>query len=214
MAEDFRSIEQIMEELFDGVRVVKKNGSKKEEAALKKYAKVRWVKFEIDYYMSGKLPLSEVLAQAKVYFSKRFLGGEYIDRVSPAELRKAYDSLNHAVKDGCHGRCSRLVQELNEALERADVCPVEVESFLDWLTFWPVERRGGDGSVLMEKPYNVPVIDFKNDQHLEGFYKVWKSYYKKGILLSMQGTYRIYDILDKSKKLPKKPKESVQARGD
>ena len=213
MAEELRSVEQIMAELFEGLRIIKKNGTKKEEAALKKYAKVRWVQFEIDYYRNGVFPLREVMAQAKVYFSKRFLDGQFIDQVSQAEFNKAYDSLNHAVKDGCHGRCFRLVEEFNAALDREGVKTVErIENFLDWLTFYPVKRKDYEGNPIMEKPYNVPIIDFKNDEHLEGFYKVWRGYYKKGILLSMQEAREIYSILAKAKKLPKERK-SVQTEG-
>lgn len=208
MAEKIRNVEEIMTELFEGLRIPKRDGTtRKEEAALKKYAKVRWVRFEIDYYRNGALPLEEIASQAKVYFSKRFLNGAFISSVDASTFEKAYSSLDHAVKDGCHGRCVRLVEELNEALAQYGVQPIEkIDAFLDWLTFWPVERRGDDGSVLMEKPYSVAVIDFHNDRHLNGFYKVWKSYFKKGVLLSMQDTYRIANILEKSRKLPPKLK--------
>ena len=209
MAENLRSVDVIMAELFEGLRTTKRDGTtKKEEAALKKYEKVRWVQFEMNYYRKHILPLSEIHAQAKMYFSKRFLDGEYISQVDPTDLEKAYKSLDHAVNDGCHGRCYRLVVELNEALTSNGVRSVgDIEALLNWLTFSPVERKDSEGNPIMEKPYYIPVVDFTNREHLEQFYKVWKEYYKKGFLLSMQDTFRIVDIMSKSKKLPKTAKK-------
>lgn len=209
MAEHLRSVDTIMAELFEGLRITRRDGTvKKEEAALKKYEKVRWVQFEMNYYKNHALPLNEIHAQAKTYFSKRFLDGKYISSADSSELEKAYNSLDHAVKDGCHGRCYRLVVELNEALTNNGVRSVgDIEAFLNWLTFSPVERKDATGNVVYEKPYFIPVIEFNNRQHLEQFYKVWKDYYKKGFLLSMQDTYRIVDIMSKSKKLPKPSKK-------
>jgi hypothetical protein len=99
MAENIRSIEEILRELFEG-----------RDAALEKYALVRHVRYEMALWHDYGFPLQEVDRRTKAYFSKKFLKGARISEVDGVTLKKAFESLDHAVKDGCHGRCLRLVE--------------------------------------------------------------------------------------------------------
>ena len=179
MAEDIRNIEQILKELFDG-----------KDAALEKYAKVRHVQYEMNLWRRFHLPLSEVNGQVKVYFSKRFLGGERIIDASEATLKKGFESLDHAVKDGCRGRCRRLVEELNEALVRLNLRPIaEIDRFLDWLTFDSETVKDYYGEPARE--YGFPVLVFHDKENRKDFWNKTKVFLKRGVMISMQDVARI-----------------------
>ena len=120
MAENIRSIEEILCELFKG-----------RDAALEKYSRVRHTQYEMSLWRDYGLPLYDVDKSAKAYFSKSFLGGAKISETDGATIKKAFEKLNHAVNDGCHGRCLRLVEELNQALTALGLRTVDPEPFLD-----------------------------------------------------------------------------------
>ena len=136
MAENVkRGYFEVLDELFTG-----------SNSALEKYAKVRLTQYEMNLWRKHHLPLKEVDKRAKRYFGVRFLGeGKRIDKATQAELSKAFESLHFAVgkdsgdpslKSGCHGRCLRLVDVLNEALIADGLDPIpDAEKFLDFFTF-------------------------------------------------------------------------------
>ena len=175
MAEKIRSIEEILCELFKG-----------RDAALEKYSRVRHTQYEMLLWRDYGLPLYEVDKKAKAHFSKSFLGGIDIDEVDGMALRKGFEKLNHAVKDGCHGRCLRLVEELNVALIELGLRAVDPEPFLDWLTYWYEARRGADGELIEEKPYGFPILDFSDEQNRKELWAELSLMLKSGRISSMQ----------------------------
>ncbi len=180
MAEKFRSIETILTELFEG-----------SDSALAKYAKVRHTQYEIKLWRERGLPLQDVGRDAKVCFSG-FLSGETLAGAREGTIKKALERLDHAVKDGCHGRCTKLVKELNEALVDLGLKPVkEVEKFLDWLTYAGMPRMNFDGTPVTEKPYGFVVVAFCDKQNREEFWKELKSLLQMGRIVSMQDIERI-----------------------
>ena len=175
MAEKIRSIEEILCELFKG-----------RDAALEKYSKVRHVQYEMLLWRNFGLPLYDVDKSAKAYFSKSFLGGVKIDEADGASIKKAFEKLNHAVNNGCHGRCLRLVEELNQALSELGLKTVDPEPFLDWLTYWYEPRRGSDGELIEEKPYGFPILDFSDEQNRKELWAELSLMLKCGRISSMQ----------------------------
>lgn len=136
------------------------------DSALNKYAKVRHTQYEMGLWCNHKYPLRLVDASTKAYFSKAFLGGVKIDKADEATLRKGFTNLDHAVKDGCHGRCYRLVEDLNQELTELGLRPVEnIDKFLDWLTFDYTALYNHDGEPLEEKPYGFPILVFNDEKN-------------------------------------------------
>ena len=169
-------IKQIMEELFQG-----------KDAALTKYARVRHTQYELSLTYRG-LPIYDVAPSAKVYFSKRFLGGENVCKVykeNPEKFNKAMEDLDHAVRDGCHGRCTRLVKELNEELAHYKIEPVDSEKFLDWLTFCYDVRRDYLGEPIVEPGFSFEIRDFYDDKNRKEFWEEAKALLKKGYIMPM-----------------------------
>ena len=174
--------EEILNELFVG-----------RDAALEKYAKVQHTLYEIDLWKEHKLPLREVSPKAKMYFSKRFLEGKKIPdglnlpgEATVEEFEKAYDSLKHAVEDGCPKRCSRLVKALNEELAVYKIEPVDSEKFLKWLTFcYDVRKDYYSGEPVMEPGFHFEIRDFYDDRNRKEFWTETKALLKEGKIMSM-----------------------------
>lgn len=176
MAENIRSIEEILNELFKGGR----------DSAIEKYAKVRHTQYEMDLWCHYGLPLSEVERGAKAYFSKRFLNGCRIDKASEKALRDAFSRLDHAVNDGCHGRCHKLIVELNQAFAELGLPEVkEIDKFLDWLTFNYQTRLGGDGEPVIEKPYGFQILIFDDERNRKEFWTEVQQLIKAGRMASV-----------------------------
>ena len=175
MAEELRSIEEILNELFKG-----------RDAALEKYSRVRHTQYEMLLWRDYGLPLYDVDKSAKAYFSKKFLSGVKIDKADGASIQKAFERLNHAVKDGCHGRCLRLVEELNQALAELGLKTVDPEPFLDWLTYDYVAKRGTDGELVEDKPYGFPILVFSDGQNRKELWAELSLMLKSGRISSMQ----------------------------
>lgn len=171
MAENIRSIKEIMDELF--------------KDAIPKYSKVRHTQYELNLWVCFGLPLSEVDRAAKAYFSKRFLDGQRIDKASEKTIRDGFKRLDHAVNDGCKVRCHKLVRELNSALAEYGIKPVEVDVFLDWLTFDGKAKRGFDGELIEDKPYGFPIIIFDDARNLKEFWAEAQALLKAGRIASM-----------------------------
>ena len=178
-------IEEILNELFVG-----------KDAALEKYAKVRHTYYELGVlWDKHNLPLWEVSPKAKMYFSKRFLNGKKIPDgiydsksgvATKEELQKGLSDLKHAVEDGCHGRCSRLVKELNRELGTFKIEPVDSEKFLDWLTFcYSVRKDYFSGDPVIEPGFHFEVRDFYDESNREDFWYETKALLKKGEIMSM-----------------------------
>ena len=176
-----RNIKEILEELFKG-----------RDAALEKYAKVRYTQYELSLWRGYGLPLSEVASSAKLYFSKRFLKGQRIDKVSREELNKAYESLGYAVSNGCKTRCTNLIKELNEALRGYGLEEIkEIDKFLDWLTFNYTVAKDYDGRPKQEPGYSFEIRMFDSDQIRKEFWTELQSIMKTGRIMSMHDVARI-----------------------
>lgn len=177
------------------------------DAALEKYAKVRFTQYEMNLWRRSGLPLREVASKAKRYFGDRFLGkGLRIDEADEATLSEAFKRLGYAVGQknedgsftGCHGRCLRLVNELNEALEKDGLATIhEPEKFLDYLTFDYSVRKDYAGNPVMDKPYNIEIWDFFDDIHRKRYREVIKMLKALDRKMSMQDIYRLVDFMTK-----------------
>lgn len=185
MAEQIsRGYFEVLSELFFG-----------NDAALEKYAKVRHTQYEMGLWRYHDLPLREVDSRAKSYFSQRFLKGRRIDKVDPADLSEAFTRLNYAVGQktddgnftGCHGRCLRLVNELNEVLAKDGLTVVgDLEKFLNLLTFDYTVRKDYNGIPIVEKPYYVQIWDFHDAKYRKGYREFIKFLRTLGRKMSMQ----------------------------
>ena len=194
---EVRTIDKILGEMFQG-----------KDAAIEKYAKVRHVQWEMNLWRRYGLPLSEVAGDAKAYFGKRFLNGETIKSATPEQLAEAFTRLDHAVKDGCHGRCLKLVLELNEAMREFDIAPLaNPEQFLDWLTFdyhTPVDDWGNPA---VEKPYGFEIRLFHDKENRKDFWTELAPLIKEGMVMSMVDTYRcVRDKRDRAVSIEPVPK--------
>lgn len=177
-----RNIKEILEELFSG-----------KDAALAKYAKVRHTQYELGLTKRG-LPIYDVAPSARRYFSERFLGGENVCKVykeDRTKFDKAMEDLDHAVRDGCHGRCTRLVKELNEELAHYKIEPVDSEKFLKWLTFCYDVRKDYLGEPITEPGFSFEIRDFYDDKNRKDFWKELKNLLKDGRIMSMSDVLKI-----------------------
>lgn len=175
-----RTIKEILEEMFKG-----------KDAALEKYAKVRITQYELSLWRRYGLPLSEVDKGAKAYFAQRFLG-KGITVASSKELKDALEKLDHAVNDGCHKRCERLLSELNEALKAAGLKTVkDQEKFLNWLTFNYVTNPDHYGEPTKEPQYGFEIRIFNDKENRKEFWEELQTLLKSGRMISMQNACRI-----------------------
>lgn len=176
-----RKVDEILRELFQG-----------RDAAIEKYAKVRHTQWEMNLWYEYGLPLKEVAGDAKQYFSKRFLNGGKIAQASGDELKEAFTRLDHAVKDGCHGRCTKLVVELNQELSRLGLEIInEPEKFLGWLTFRYDTVPDDWGNPAVEKPYGFEIRIFHDAENRKEFWAELLPMLKAGKVMSMQNVVGI-----------------------
>ena len=203
-AELKRGYYEILDELITG-----------NSSALEKYAKVRFTQYEMNLWWMLGVPLSEVDKKAKRYFSVRFLGeGLRIDKADKESLDKAFEGLMFAVgkfmdkpdakPTGCHARCLRLAEELNEALREngLDVIP-DAEKFLDWLTFDYEVRTDEQGACIEEKPYGFVIRIFHDAENRKEFRSVLKMLREDKRMMSMQDIWRIVNFKQKHAKIIK-----------
>ena len=151
---------EIMHELFFAGKDEK---GKAKKSALEQYAKVRRTQYELALWRYHGVPLGQIDSKAKAYFAERFLYGADIRKVDSATLDAAYERLCHAVKDGCHGRCARLAEELNVCLKGLGLDTVDVEKFLDFFTFNYHTRKDDYGYPLKEPGYSFEIRDFVDE---------------------------------------------------
>ena len=172
-------------------------------SAIEKYARVRFTQYEIKLWRTYGLSLNEVDKNAKRYFSVGFLGdGIRIDRADKTRLDEAFRKLGFAVgkwlddpdakPTGCHERCLRLVNELNEVLNEEGLETISnVEKFLDWLTFNYEFQLDESGFPIVEKPYGFPIRIFHDAENRREFRAVLKMLREDKSKMSMQDVWRI-----------------------
>ena len=178
MAEDIRSIEEIVNELF-------KAGS---NSAIGKCTNVSHVNFLMGECWCGRgVPLSSIDKKVKAYFTKKFLNGCRIDQADEKTLREGFERLDYAMNNGCRGRCRRLIKELNQAFSEVGLSPVEdIDALLDWLTFSPRFLVDHNGIPLVEKPEGTlmpPVFD--DDRNRQEFWAEMQHLLKAGKMCSL-----------------------------
>jgi hypothetical protein len=198
MAEDLRSYEEVLKELFFG-----------KDAALDKCAKVRKTLYEISLWKKHGLPLAEVGSAEKAYFSRRFLSKQRIDKVSEFVLDKALESLGYAagfdpngnpVESGCRSRCYKLINELNIALAGDGFPTVDVERFLNYFTFDFDFVLDNDGKPKLEPGYDFEMRIFRSDANRLWFRMVLRALFLLKLRLSMQHVNEIAKFLHKHAK--------------
>lgn len=204
MAEDInRGYEAVLKELFFG-----------KDAALDKYAKVRWTRYEIMLWKKHGLPLAEVNPVAKAYFSRRFLEKQRIDKVSKPVLEKALESLSYAcgidpdgnlVETGCRLRCHKLMEELNIALSGLEFAPVDVERFLNYFTFDYDVVLDENGKPKQEPGYGFEIRLFHSDQNRAWFRTILKALFFLKLRLPMQCVHEVAKYFRKYAKPQPKP---------
>ena len=200
MAEDItkRSIREILEELFKG-----------RDSALEKYSKVLHTLYQMNLWQTEKehgLQLNEVPRSVRVYFSQRYLNGKKICDASESEIDNAFIRLNYAAGDtGCKGRCARLVDELNLALDDLGLDMIkEPEKFIGWLTFDYDVRKDEMGNPVIEKPFSFEVRIFKDARNRKEF---WAE-----VQLLMDTYGRMMSMQDVLKTVLRKRRSSVVLR--
>lgn len=181
MAEQVRSIFEILKELFSG-----------KDSALEKYARVRMTQYEMMLWRNYHLPLSSIPRATKTYFSKRFLKGVQLFAATDDELKEGLTRLGHAVDDGCKKRCTRLVEELNDALMTKGLPRVEdVDSFLNWLTFSYKPRVDVFGIPIYEPGYGFPLLVFDSDRNRKEFWGELRLLLESKKMISMKNVCKI-----------------------
>jgi hypothetical protein len=185
-----REYEDIIRELFAG-----------NEGALAKLAKVRRTQYDLSLWQRYDVPLSEVPAKSKRYFSQRFLKKARIDQASYRVLSEGFKKLNFAVgidvpgePTGCYAKCLRLVEELNEAMARDGLRPVEPKKFIDWLTFDIEVTVDVDGRPITDKPYHAPVCILHGDENRRLFWNELQKIMREKRRMSMQGVLSIVGV--------------------
>ena len=186
-----RSIYEVLWELYSGGQ----------EAALEKYAKVQHTRYEIGLYWYKHYPLAEIDSKAKIYFFFFFLGGKKIGQVTPEEMKEALTRLNYAVgntpcmKDGkqyypgAHGRCLRLVEELNRALIAEGFKPLrDPEKFLNYMIYDWEFKKNYLGEVIHE--HGAPVLVFHDKENRRDFWAETKYLLSKGKMMDLQKILR------------------------
>ncbi len=201
MAEQIRDYFDILNELFLS-----------KDAALAKYAKVRFTQYEMGLWWNYGLPLYEVASKAKRYFGERFLEtGGRIDEADGDAVKKAFERLDYAVGKnehgkftGCHGRCLRLVDELNKALEKDGLTTIgNPEAFLDYLTFNYTVQTDYKGDPVMEPGYSFEIRSFHNEENRKEFCHIIRLLKSSGRKMSMQSIYRLNAFMKKHSKAAK-----------
>lgn len=177
MAENIRGINEILDELFKGKR----------DSAMAKLQKVSHTYCQMCLWCDHRVPLSDIDKDVKSYFSRRFLDGCRIDQAEEKTLREGFKRLDHAVHDGCRGRCHRLVVELNQAFAEVGLSPVEdIDKFLDWLTCSPRFLLDHDGNPRREKPEGTIMLPvFDDERNLEEFRAELQRLQKEGKMASL-----------------------------
>lgn len=195
MAEQIRDYFDILEELFLG-----------RDAALAKYAKVRFTQYEMRLWWDHDLPLHEVSAKAKRHFNERFLRyDERIDKADSRAINKAFERLSYAVgknsNSGCHGRCLRLVAELNQALERDGLETIkDPEAFLDYFTFNYSVQLDYKGNPVLEPGHSFEIRYFNDEINRKEFCRILKFLKSSGKKMSMQDIWKLIIFLRKNSK--------------
>lgn len=183
--QDIERYFEILDELFFRKKSLKTG--KMEKSALEKYAEVRHTQYEMDFYLKKGYRLYEVKPSARRYFRERFLPeGVTIEGATPDQIREASERLKGAVENGCPGRCTRLVEEMNDILERNGLQKLNnVKSFLDYFTFDKEQALNEWGEPAFEPGRYDPIYIFHCKENREEFKEKIREYKKKKLMLSM-----------------------------
>ena len=192
---------EIIRELFFATKDEKGKAAK---SALEQYAKVRHTQYELNLWRFYGVPLGQVDRKAKAYFSERFLHGKGIREVDGRTRDAAFDRLDHAVKDGCHGRCVRLMEELNACLKAQGLKPVKIEEFLDFLTFNYRTRDDGYGNPVQEPGYSFDIRDFVDEYYRVRFREELQLLEKTRCQMAMQDILKLIRFKMENSKILKK----------
>lgn len=202
MAEQItRGYFEITKELFFATKDEK---GKTVKSALDQYAKVRHTQYELQLWLYHGVPLGQIDRGCKAYFAERFLMGREIRKVDAKTLDAAFERLNHAVKDGCHGRCVRLMEEMNRYLASVNLPLVKIEEFLNYMTFNYRTRLDAYGYPRKEPGYSFEIRDFVDEFYRGLFREELKHLEKQRRVMAMQDILKmILYRLDHSKILKK-----------
>lgn len=174
MAENFRSIAEIINELLKG-----------NNSALAKLAKVRMTRYEIGLFHEYGAPLNVISRAAKAYFSERFLKGKKINEAKKDEIKAGIKTLEYAI-NSCINRCTGLVEELNQAMVDKGFEPVQdITGFLDWLTFCYDEKKDYLGQTVYEPGFGFPIRIFFSDLNRKEFWLEIQTLMKSGRMMSI-----------------------------
>ena len=181
MAENFRSIKEIFEELFEG-----------KDSALAKLAKVERTRYEINVlWVEHGVPLNMIFKPAMAYFSERFLDGKLLEDVNGDMLENGLKKLGYAV-ESCKKRCTKLVEELNHAMLEHDLEQLQdIQGFLKWTTFYYEDKKDFTGSIIYEPGYDFPVRVFYSDVNRKSFWAETQAIMKTGRIMSVKDITRI-----------------------
>ncbi|MDO4747462.1 MAG: hypothetical protein Q4A70_03970 [Candidatus Saccharibacteria bacterium] len=180
MAENVRSIKAILEELLKG-----------KDSALAKLARVRETQYEIGLWNGHGALLSDIAVTAKKYFSKRFLDGKLLKEVKKDELEEGLKKLAYAV-ESCKKRCTRLVEELNQAMSEQGLEPLkDIQGFLDWMTFFYEEKKDYTGQPVYDLEGHFPIRIFSSDKNRREFWVETQAIMRSGRIMSVKDIAQI-----------------------
>ncbi|MBR3329201.1 hypothetical protein IKG29_01565 [Candidatus Saccharibacteria bacterium] len=170
-------------------------GSKKEAAALNKYARVRHTQHEILLLGRG-FSLNEISSSLKRYFERRFLPeGVTIKTATTKQMKEAQTRLYYAVNEGCYNRCFRLVNELNSVLNEAKLTTIDsIERFLNYFTFDYKIVKDEFGRIKYEPYHSEPVLIFFDEWHRKSFASEIRNLKRERLMLSFDEIYEIIKI--------------------
>ena len=174
------------------------------KSALDQYAKVRHTQYEMNLWRCHGVPLGQVDNGAKSYFSERFLLGREIRKSDAKTLDAAFERLDHAVKDGCHGRCARLVNELNSCTNQLGLDTVDTEKFLNFMTFNYHTRKDEYGYAKKEPGFSFEIRDFVDEFYRNLFREEVRLLEKQRRAMSLRGILSIVNFRVQNSRVLKK----------
>ena len=192
---------EIIRELFFAMKDEKGKAAK---SALEQYAKVRHTQYELNLWRYHGVPLGQIDGKAKAYFSEKFLHGRGIREVDSRTLDAGFERLGHAVKSGCHGRCVKLMMELNTCLEAHGLKQVKIEEFLDFLTFNYRTRDDGYGNPAREPGHSFEIRDYVDEYYRNQFREELRLLEKTRRMMAMQDILKLIRFKLENSKILKK----------
>lgn len=177
MTEQIRGYFEILWDLFFKVG--------KKEAALEQYSLVRHTEHDMKRLLKYNLSTGSIPKKSLGEFQRRFLNGTSIGKASDSQLNEGLKTLRYAIS-ACHERCERLTNELNDYLRQEGLGTVQIEKFLNFLTFSYRTRDNGYGFPVVDPEYYYEIRDFVDDDIRKKFRLKLKELKKVGKEVSMQ----------------------------